>query len=71
MSGIVADGEKRLRKAIESEVRRERAREILNAASLWGRLMIQRKIGREVEQRIKNLSSPGSLYFARRIKSGK
>ncbi len=68
MSGIVADGAKRLRKALEIEVRREYGLEPAKATNYWSRLLIERKIWLEVNRRMKNLSSPGSLYFARRLK---
>ena len=68
MNAIVADGAKRLRKALETEVRREHAQELANTASFWKRALIERKISAEVSRRMKIVSSPGSLYFARRFR---
>ena len=44
MSGIVADGAKRLRKTIEAEVRREFATELAKVPNFWGRRTVQKKI---------------------------
>jgi len=68
MNGIVADGARRLRKAIEAEVRRELTPAPGKPKSLWARLWIDRKIHQEVAQRMKNVSSPGSLYIVRRLR---
>jgi hypothetical protein len=67
MSGIIADGQRRLRKTIEAEVRREFAAEVVKEQGFWKRQWIDQRIRREVNRRMKNLSSPGSLYFARRL----
>jgi hypothetical protein len=71
MSGIVADGAKRLRKAIEAEVRRNYATELAKPSGFWKRALIDQKIRLEVNRRLKNVSSPGSLYFARRLRFSK
>jgi len=68
MSGIVADGERRLRKAIEADVRREYAPELANTSGFWKRTLIDQKIRLEVNRRLKSVSSPGSLYFTRRLR---
>ena len=71
MNGIVADGAKRLRKALENEVRREYAPELARAPNWWQRVLIERKISLEVKRRMKNVSSAGSLYFTRRLSLAK
>jgi len=68
MSGIVADGARRLRKAIEAEVRREYAAELAAAPGFWKETLINQKIRAEVNRRMKNVSSPQSLYFVSRFK---
>jgi hypothetical protein len=68
MNGIVADGAKRLQKAIEAEVRREHPQARVKPSNFWTRTLLERQIRREVARRMKSVSSPGSLYIARRFR---
>jgi hypothetical protein len=69
-SGISVGGAMRLRKAIAAEVRRDYEKEIASAPNFWRRIMIQKKIQKEVRRRMGNLASPHSLYFSRRFFGG-
>lgn len=59
--GIAMGGEWRLRKAIESEVRREYEKE-LSAAAFSQRAAIEEKIQKEAEERLRRVASPYSLW---------
>jgi hypothetical protein len=65
-SGISAGGARRLRKAIDAEVRREFEKELV-AANSWQRRVIQRKISQEVNARLGGVASPHSLYSSARV----
>ena len=62
--GIAAGGERRLRKAIEAQVRREHEAELSTAAGHWQKVAIEEKIQREVSKRMKQLASPHSLWVS-------
>ena len=61
--GIATGGERRLRKAVEVEVRREYEAEFSAASEHWQKVAIEEKIEREIKGRIKKLASPQSLWF--------
>jgi len=60
---LVSDGERRLRQAVNTQVRREFELE-LAVASFWRRQIIQAKIRQETRARLKRLLSPYSLWGA-------
>ena len=60
--GIRADGEQRLRKAVEDQVRREHEAELAAATEHWQRIAIEDKIAQEVRARMKRFASPQSLW---------
>ena len=59
--GFVADGEVRLRSAVRSQVEREYKAELAATADYWQRVAIEKKIEKEVSDRMKQLASPYSL----------
>jgi hypothetical protein len=61
---ISTGGEKRLRNAIEGQVRREHEAEIAAAIDHWQKRAIEDKIAQEIEDRMKSLASPQSLWAA-------
>jgi hypothetical protein len=63
--GISVGGEKRLRKAIEAELRHEYEKEL--AATDYGRRQaIEEKIKQEAEERLRRVASPFSLWSSLR-----
>jgi hypothetical protein len=66
-AGIVADGETRLLSAIEAEVRKEYQNELAAASGFWQRMLVKKKITREVRKRLKRVASPHSLWVAQRF----
>jgi hypothetical protein len=60
--GISAGGEKRLRVAMEEQVRREFQRELSEAADHWAKVAVEEKIEMEVKERMKRVASPQSLW---------
>jgi hypothetical protein len=65
-SGIVANGESNLRKAIEAEVRRDYAQELASAKGFFARLTVKEKIRNEVKKRLGKVISPHALYSSHR-----
>jgi hypothetical protein len=61
--GISTGGEKRLRDAIEDQVRREHEAELAAAVEHWQKAAIEDKIAEEVLDRMRRLSSPQSLWM--------
>jgi hypothetical protein len=66
-SGIVADGARRLRKAIEAEARRQYEQGSAVAPNFWRRMMIREKIKNEVKRRMESVASPHSLYSSTQL----
>jgi hypothetical protein len=66
MSGIVADGARRLRMTIEAQVCREFADELARASNFWERRKIQKTIDQEVKRRMERFGSRGSLHVSYR-----
>lgn len=67
---FVADGQRRARSACEDEVRAEgeaRYAEALATAGFWGRLWLRRRMGKEIERRLKELAPDDALYLTRRL----
>jgi hypothetical protein len=62
--GIAAGGERRLREAIEAQVRREHEEELAAATGHWEKAAVEAKIRREIKERLKRLASPHSLWSA-------
>ena len=62
--GIAVGGERRLRKAIEAQVRREHEAELSTAADHWQKVAIEEKIEREIKKRMKQVASPHSLWVS-------
>jgi hypothetical protein len=60
--GIVSDGRQRLRKAIEAQVRHDYQQELSSASNYWQRAEIEKKVGKEVENRLRRVGSPFSLW---------
>jgi len=60
--GIAADGERKLRKAIEAEVRKKHQQELEATNDHWRRAAIEDKIGQEIKERMKLVASPQSLW---------
>jgi len=65
---FLADGRRRARAAQEVTVRKEVEQEFaepLRQASFFGRLLIRRRIRREMERRLGRLAPPDALYLVR------
>ena len=65
--GIVADGERRLRKAIETQVRREHEQALSAAADDSQKAAIEEKIKQAIKERMKRVASPHSLWSSQLI----
>ena len=65
-AGISVGGARRLRKAIEAEVRRDYEKDLGAASNFWQRMMIREEIKKEVKRQVESVASPHSLYFSRR-----
>lgn len=63
-SGLSADGERSLNKAIYEQVRREFAAELASTSEYWAHDAIEKKIEDEVKRRMKEVASPQSLWGA-------
>ena len=63
-NGISTGGEKRLRHAIAEQVKREHEAELASATDHWQRRAIEDKIAEEIENRMKSLVTPHSLWGA-------
>jgi hypothetical protein len=61
--GFVADGEARLRSAVQVQVEREYRAELVAATDYWQRVAIEKRIEKEVRERMRRLASPYSLWF--------
>jgi len=62
--GIAKGGERRLRKIIEAQVRREHENELAATTEHWQKMAVEEKIEREIRQRMKQISSPQSLWIS-------
>ena len=60
--GIAVGGERRLRKAIEAQVRREHEDELSATTEHWQKVAIEERIDREVQKRMKEVASRYSLW---------
>jgi len=63
--GFVADGEQRMREAVNAQVRRDYERERAVASSFWQKIAIEKKIYREMKKRMKQIATPYSLWLSR------
>jgi hypothetical protein len=63
-SHIGAGGEQRLHDAIRDQVRLEFAKELATATEYWAHAALEKKIEDEVKRRMKEVSSPQSLWNA-------
>jgi hypothetical protein len=62
-NGITPDSEKRLRKAVKMEVRRNYEQELRGAKGWRERLVVEQKIREEIAKRFGQVASPYSLWF--------
>ena len=62
--GFVADGEQRMREAVNAQVRRDYEKERAVASGFWQKIAIEKKIYREMRKRMKQISSPYSLWLS-------
>ena len=60
--GIATGGERRLRKAIEAQVRRGHQAELAAATNPSQKSAIERKIQQEIKEEMKRVASPYSLW---------
>jgi len=60
---FVCDGRNRMRKAVNAQVRREYDKELSVAAEYWQKVAIEKKIYREVKERMKKFDSPYLLWI--------
>jgi len=63
--GFVADGEQRMREAVNAQVRRDYERERAVASSFWQKIAIEKKIYREMKKQMKQIATPYSLWLSR------
>jgi hypothetical protein len=63
MNGIVADGRRRLSKAVEAKVRAKYEAESAGAVDYWAHVAVEEKIKQEVESELKKLASDQSLWI--------
>jgi hypothetical protein len=63
-SQFSAGGEQRLNDAIREQVRREFAEELATTTEYWAHAALEKKIEDEVKRRMKEVSSPQSLWSA-------
>ncbi len=59
--GIVVNGAFRLRKGIETQVRKEYEKAISDATKSWQKIEIEKHIAKEVDARMKKVVSPYAL----------
>ena len=62
--GFVADGEQRTREAVNAQVRGEYQKQLITARDFWQRVAMEKKIYREVRERMKRIASPYSLWIS-------
>lgn len=67
--GIAMGGERRLRKAIEDEVRRKYQKELSAAEGYLAEAALEIEIQKEIARRIRQASSPYSLWSSLRLQS--
>ena len=60
--GIATGGERRLRTAIQAEVRQEYQEALSRATDYWQQVAIEAEIRKEVKKRMKRAASPYSLW---------
>ncbi len=65
--GIAEGAQDRLRRAIEAQVRQEHQEELSATNDLWKRASIEKKIKREIKERLKRVASPYSLWSSQRF----
>lgn len=63
--GIAEGGEQRLREAVEAQVRRAHHDELTAAPDHFQRTAIEEKIQQEIEEKMKRVVSPHSLWHSR------
>ena len=63
-SGIAAGGERRLRKAVEAQVRARHQADLAACTNGSRKAAIEEKIEREIRDEMKRLASPYSLWGA-------
>lgn len=63
-SGFSAGGKRSLKAALYEQVRREFAAELAAATEHWAHAAVEEKIEGEVKRRMKEVSSPQSLWGA-------
>ena len=60
--GIAVGGERRLRKAVEAQVRQRHQEELAAATDHWQKVAIEEQIEREIEEEMQRVASPQSLW---------
>jgi len=60
---FAVDGKQRMREAVSAQVRREYDKELSVAAEYWEKVAIEKKIYREVKERMKKFDSPYLLWI--------
>ncbi len=60
---FVFDGKERMREAINAQVRREYNNELSAKLDFWQKIAIEKKIYREVKERMKRFESPHLLWI--------
>ena len=60
--GIAIGGEQRLRVAIEAEVRKKYEEQLAATTDHWVKISIEEQIQKEVNERMKRVASPHSLW---------
>ena len=63
--GFVSDGEQRMREEINAQVRGEYQKQLTTACDFWQKVAMEKKIYRQVRERMKRIASPYSLWISR------
>jgi len=61
---FVCDGEQRMREAVNAQVRGEYQKQLITACDFWQKVAMEKKIYREVRERMKRIASPYSLWIS-------
>jgi len=61
---FVSDGKERMREAVNAQVRGEYQKQLITARDFWQKVAMEKKIYREVRERMKRIASPYSLWIS-------